>query len=192
MTLDRDRLFDLDVWRPALTKYEAVTHLTVTLYDADAHVICCDPLKPDTLFALFRESGCLPGVLSECARHCLNDTNAHDVVVSTAGIVGVVGTPLVLEQKRWARQSRASQWLISANRHLSLPSRGGPTLEDDGVGFDLALVDRERPNATMGIRSIRERVELIHGTVEIETAAGQGTTVIVTVPLPGPSRPVSG
>ena len=433
MAVDRDRLFDLEVWRPALMKYEAVTHLNVTLYDADTHVICCDPVKPDTLFALFRESGCLPGVLSECARHCLNDTNAHEVIVSTAGIVGVVGTPLVLEgetlgaavagfamvdfcqsalvsalarrthisfgrlwavarqthpisehrlhthgellqvladtvlrqqarsvqvqafasdlerrieqrtrelalanqslkrellerqqaetrirnlvhgmtvaqeeeRRRIARdvhdhlgqqvtalrlrlelletdqpgtadwqtdvrtaqetlarldrdlvsftralrplmldefglaralESFAEEWsrhsgiavafqtidfepfrfdpeveihlfrvaqeaLNNIHKHahatrvgLTLHRRGDTvvlTIEDDGVGFDLARVDRERPNATMGIRSIRERVELIRGTVEIETAEGQGTTVIVSVPLPGPSGPIS-
>ena len=35
----------------------------------------------------------------------------------------------------------------------------------------------------MGLLGMRERVALVGGTMEIESGAGQGTTVLVRVPL---------
>jgi signal transduction histidine kinase len=57
------------------------------------------------------------------------------------------------------------------------------TLEvhDDGRGFDLAEV--ERSNIHRGLASMRERVSLLDGWIEIKTARGGGTTITATVPL---------
>ncbi len=53
------------------------------------------------------------------------------------------------------------------------------TIADDGVGFD--------PNMPypghLGLRSMRERVAGLEGTLQIDSALGTGTTVRVTVPL---------
>jgi PAS domain S-box-containing protein len=51
---------------------------------------------------------------------------------------------------------------------------------DDGSGFAPA-VQRERPS--LGLASMRERVLLLGGELDIESAPGQGTTVLVWVPL---------
>jgi PAS domain S-box-containing protein len=51
---------------------------------------------------------------------------------------------------------------------------------DDGVGFDLTQ-QRDRPS--LGLASMRERVMLLEGELEIESAPGKGTTVLVWVPL---------
>ena len=51
------------------------------------------------------------------------------------------------------------------------------TLSDDGRGFDM----HAKPNG-MGLRSIRERVSSIHGTVQIQSAPGHGTRIIVQIP----------
>jgi signal transduction histidine kinase len=61
-------------------------------------------------------------------------------------------------------------------------SDGGVQLvvKDDGVGFDPGLA---RPHPSLGLASIRERVHLMQGEVDIESAAGQGTTVLAWVPL---------
>lgn len=57
------------------------------------------------------------------------------------------------------------------------------TVEDDGCGFDV----REDSGGTMtrglGLRSIRERVALLGGSVEIDSTPGSGTTLIARVPL---------
>jgi signal transduction histidine kinase len=52
------------------------------------------------------------------------------------------------------------------------------TVYDDGRGFDPSNVDDERH---LGIRGMRERVEMVSGTLEIESEPGQGTTIRLTV-----------
>ena len=52
---------------------------------------------------------------------------------------------------------------------------------DDGCGFDLQEAQRRRPG--MGLLSMRERVSLVDGTLDIRTAPGNGTTVTASVPL---------
>jgi signal transduction histidine kinase len=54
-------------------------------------------------------------------------------------------------------------------------------IEDDGRGFDPAHVATGR----LGVRGMHERAALVGGTVDIESEAGRGTTVIVRVPLQG-------
>ena len=54
------------------------------------------------------------------------------------------------------------------------------SLRDDGAGFDT----KTKPNG-MGLRSIRERASSVRGTVQIQSAPGQGTRLIVQVPAKG-------
>jgi ligand-binding sensor domain-containing protein/signal transduction histidine kinase len=51
------------------------------------------------------------------------------------------------------------------------------SLADDGCGFDMNLKGHG-----LGLRSMRERVSSVHGTVQIQSAPGQGTRIIVQVP----------
>jgi two-component system sensor histidine kinase DegS len=52
------------------------------------------------------------------------------------------------------------------------------SIVDDGRGFDL-----EAKGHGLGLRSIRERVSSVHGTVQILSAPGQGTKILVQVPI---------
>jgi NarL family two-component system sensor histidine kinase LiaS len=54
------------------------------------------------------------------------------------------------------------------------------SLSDDGHGFDM----HTKPHG-MGLRSIRERTSSVRGTVQIQSAPGQGTRIIVQVPIKG-------
>jgi two-component system sensor histidine kinase UhpB len=56
---------------------------------------------------------------------------------------------------------------------------------DNGVGFDLDDVLREGAVGGMGLASIRERVELVGGTVNVESAVGRGARLYVVIPLSG-------
>lgn len=53
-------------------------------------------------------------------------------------------------------------------------------IQDDGIGIDL---DRARGKHSLGLLGMRERAEMINGTLEIFGQPGEGTTVIVQVPL---------
>lgn len=54
---------------------------------------------------------------------------------------------------------------------------------DDGRGFDAAAVEREAGQRRHGLGVLRERLALVDGWLEINSAIGAGTTVTVTVPL---------
>lgn len=58
---------------------------------------------------------------------------------------------------------------------------------DDGKGFDIRILQKNlrRLEGGFGIEGIRERVELIKGNIDIESAVGKGTTVTVEIPLMG-------
>ena len=64
--------------------------------------------------------------------------------------------------------------------------RDSATLEvvDDGSGFDVEAAEARRPG--MGLFSIRERVSLVGGTIDIHSVHGRGTRVTATVPLAPP------
>ena len=90
-------IFDESVWAPALHKFGAVTHLTVTVYGPDGRIVC-GPAPPTPLFALFREFGYTPPILSECLRDCFAQAVKEPAAVITEGYgVPVVVAPLRLE-----------------------------------------------------------------------------------------------
>lgn len=71
------------------------------------------------------------------------------------------------------RASRAEAVLERADGVIEV------TVSDDGLGFEPARVERG-----YGLIGMRERVGLAGGTLRIDAAAGRGTTVRATIPLP--------
>jgi PAS domain S-box-containing protein len=57
-------------------------------------------------------------------------------------------------------------------------------VEDDGAGFDTEAALARPPAGRLGLLSMRERLALVGGTLEVESAPGAGTTVFARVPLP--------
>ena len=75
-----------------------------------------------------------------------------------------------------ARHALASEVVVN----LSLADdRLLVSVQDDGQGFDLQTI----PTGHYGILGIRERVRLINGTVNIQSEAGKGTKLEVSIPL---------
>ena len=58
-------------------------------------------------------------------------------------------------------------------------------VRDDGVGFDAASAGKRR---SLGLASMRERVRLVDGTLDIESTPGRGTEIVAWVPAQGGSR----
>jgi len=82
------------------------------------------------------------------------------------------------------RHSRASTICVSL-------VTTGETVElnvvDDGVGF----VTSERTRSGLGLRSIHERVRFMQGNVSVDSRPGEGTKVLVRVPI-GATRQIQG
>ncbi len=57
-------------------------------------------------------------------------------------------------------------------------------VEDDGVGFNVGAVDAHyAQRGSLGIVSMRERADLVEGSLKIDSAEGAGTRILLSVPL---------
>ncbi len=57
-------------------------------------------------------------------------------------------------------------------------------VEDDGIGFDLSrLKSPDKEKGEFGLFNVKERLEYLGGSFDIESKPGQGTRVTMTVPL---------
>ncbi len=72
---------------------------------------------------------------------------------------------------RHSHASRVDMSLVYERESLQL------SVSDNGCGFD---TNTKSPG--MGLRSIRERVGSVHGTVQVQSAPGHGTRLLVQVP----------
>ena len=74
---------------------------------------------------------------------------------------------------RHGRASAVTVLLSPRDRGLQL------AVSDNGNGFDPA---HSRERASLGLASMRERVRLLRGQLDIESTPGRGTTVVAWVP----------
>ncbi|MEI5033033.1 sensor histidine kinase [Streptomyces sp. S1A(2023)] len=82
-------------------------------------------------------------------------------------------------QRNAVRHARAK--LVAVDVHVT-PGEVRAAVEDDGVGFDPRTTP---PRGHSGMLSMRERVELLGGSVAVESQPGCGTRILVFVPLKG-------
>jgi signal transduction histidine kinase len=57
------------------------------------------------------------------------------------------------------------------------------SIEDDGCGFDPS---RKAASGHYGLATMRERVQDVDGSLEVRSASGTGTSIVVCVPTAGP------
>lgn len=59
------------------------------------------------------------------------------------------------------------------------------SIRDNGAGFDTDVLDlaKEGTPRNFGLKGIRERVDILEGTLEIDSVRGDGTNILVTIPL---------
>jgi signal transduction histidine kinase len=105
------------------------------------------------------------------------EAEADPLEQSTRVLLFHAARELLLNTAKHAQTSRATV-AVSLQDHDRLRL----IVSDDGVGFDPArLLGRSTPSG-FGLFSIRERVELIGGRMEVTSASGQGTRVTIEVP----------
>ena len=57
------------------------------------------------------------------------------------------------------------------------------TIGDDGIGFDATAVLERLGEQGLGLIGIRDRLDALGGTLEIDSAPERGATLVVTIPL---------
>jgi signal transduction histidine kinase len=111
------------------------------------------------------------------ARHAIETELAlgdePDIPLAAKEALYRIGQEALHNVVKHARASKVSIGLTMNEGVLSL------ALRDDGVGFD--------PSGTfpghLGLRSMRERVAALGGTLDVESAPGQGTQTRATIPV---------
>jgi signal transduction histidine kinase len=81
------------------------------------------------------------------------------------------------------RHARAANVWLKVNRDTARDQLV-VTIEDDGRGFDLNAVQQNYgERGSIGLLSMRERAEMVGGTLTVESTIGRGTRVSLVVPL---------
>jgi PAS domain S-box-containing protein len=141
---------------------------------------------------ILEHSGLVAALESYCAEfESLTKVNA---TVQAEGPFDDLSTNATLGIFRIAQEALQNIWkhsgvreagicLARAREHMRLQ------ISDRGIGFDPAQPSKE---AGLGLVSMRERARLLGGTFTVESSAGQGTTIIVDIPVnPAPPAKAS-
>lgn len=86
---------------------------------------------------------------------------------------------------RVAQESLRNALRHAGARRITVSLQSGPgehevRVEDDGCGFDL---EADRARASLGLASMRERVALLDGQLDVRSRPGHGTSVAARVPV---------
>jgi signal transduction histidine kinase len=127
------------------------------------------------------------GLVAAVRSHCLEFSRNEGISVSfeVAGTVGWLRPEVSVSLYRIAQEALRNVAKHSGGEHawVEIGQQGGHvrlSVVDRGVGFDLRTA---KAGKGLGIISMRERVQLVSGTVVIESAPGRGTVVEVRVPV---------
>ena len=132
--------------------------------------------------SVLEELGLVEALRAECERRGRQGRLA--VAMNLESLPAVVGKEAQLCLFRVAQEALTNVARHAGTHAASVTLRqaeGGLLLavSDDGVGFDPAS---PREGRSLGLASMRERLHLVNGTLDIETAPGRGTTIVAWVP----------
>jgi signal transduction histidine kinase len=142
--------------------------------------------------------GLRPSVLDDLGLEDALERLAADVSRANSFLVDLQVTgarvPRLPETIEIALYRVTQEALTNASKHASpkavsilihrTPNAVRLVVEDDGRGFD---VDAAPSSTQLGLVGMRERAHLIGGSMTVESSAGRGTTICVSVPLAGPT-----
>lgn len=119
----------------------------------------------------------------------LSRRNPVEIQFRVSGVPDVVPPDPALCLFRVAEEALHNVVRHANARHVEVSLRaedGGLQLaiQDDGIGFDPRLESR-RPS--LGLTGMRERITLLGGTLDIESAPGSGSLIVAWLPLPPPT-----
>jgi PAS domain S-box-containing protein len=127
--------------------------------------------------------GLAPAIRSYCREFC----QQYDVNVqfSDENVPNVLPRDVSLSLFRVAQEALQNALKHSGTRQFAVSLRSSENViqlevSDDGAGFD---VEGAKLDRGLGLVSMQERAHLVHGTFTIESADGDGTRILVRVPL---------
>lgn len=129
----------------------------------------------------------------------LEDMRASDGISSQFDVVGEVralGSPVDRAVYHVIREALANARKHSGASRVSVRVQfGGSSLEvcvrDDGRGFQPESARRKSPDGHIGLRSMRERVRMLGGSLSVDSGRTPGTAVSFSIPIAEPA-PCSG
>jgi signal transduction histidine kinase len=120
------------------------------------------------------------------------------------GVSKRAGLPITVEGRRDGRlpatvetalYRAVQEALNNATKHaqakhasILIERQGGAVrclIKDDGVGFDVSATMARKGQPSLGLLGIRERIAVLGGKLEIHSKPGQGTEMVITVPVEG-------
>jgi signal transduction histidine kinase len=126
------------------------------------------------------------GLATTLERYCAEVEELHhlEVIFRADDDLGALSADAELSLFRVAQEALTNAVRHARPRtiHVELMAASDSVelrVADDGVGF----VTDERTGSGLGLRSMDERVRLAQGSVDIESRPGQGTSVLVRMPL---------
>ncbi|CAA9299346.1 MAG: hypothetical protein AVDCRST_MAG89-347 [uncultured Gemmatimonadetes bacterium] len=175
----------------ATAALEDLEQLTVQLAGELSHI--ASELRPAALDRLG---------LQQALRAYVEDWSARYGIAAEFQPLGTAGERFALEVEttlfRTVQEALTNVAKHSAAQNVSviLERRPGTVrviVEDDGTGFDVSAVAATGARTRrIGLVGMRERVELLGGTLELESAPNAGTTVFIRLPTHEAGPPPGG
>jgi signal transduction histidine kinase len=118
-----------------------------------------------------------------------------DVIVAEHGPRIGLPTPVAHYLFRAIKELIGNAVKHGAAGHVIVSLRWCPTgvravVDDDGHGFNSQLPPPAGKRRGLGLPSIRERITALRGSMQIESKSGEGTRIILEVPLASVQEPV--
>ncbi len=142
-----------------------------------------------TLRPLILESHGLVGALAQLADK-MHDTHGVNVLVEAAPEAAEGIDPALQGVAFYVAEealNNARKHAAAAHIWIRLDRRGSVLIlevRDDGVGFNVGAVDATyAQRGSLGMVNMRERAELVGGSLRVESAEGRGTLVTLTLPV---------
>lgn len=134
-----------------------------------------EPMQAGSLERRLKEELNIFSARSGCQINLHCSVNAHDLPIAIEKELYFTLREGVLNAVRHARASEI---------HLSL-TRGQSayraTLSDNGIGFVADAIDGSNH---YGLKGMKERIEKLSGTLDVDSAPGKGTRINIQIPFP--------
>jgi signal transduction histidine kinase len=142
-------------------------------------------LRPESL-----ERSSLPEALASLAERWSEECGV-DASTTVTGTPHPLAPDIEVTLMRMAQEALTNCRKYAQARHVTLTLAYMNNLvtlnvQDDGVGFDpdqLQPDSSDQSTGGFGIMGMRERVEQLRGTLLVESAFGEGTTLMVAIPV---------